>query len=56
MKAYDEAKLKEKLYLIGNPDIKCENKNVVVLPFIPIDKLMTYIVNAKYSVIPLDDF
>ena len=56
LKAYDEAKLKEKLYLIGNPDIKCENKNVVVLPFIPIDKLMTYIVNAKYSVIPLDDF
>ena len=42
--------------MIGNPDIKCENKNVVVLPFIPIDKLMTYIVNAKYSVIPLDDF
>ena len=33
-----------------------KNKNVVVLPFIPIDKLMTYIVNAKYSVIPLDDF
>lgn len=56
LKAYDEAKLKEKLYLIGNPDIKCENKNVVVLPFIPIDKLMTYIVNTKYSVIPLDDF
>ena len=26
------------------------------MPFIPIDKLMTYIVNAKYSVIPLDDF
>lgn len=56
LKAYNAANIKEKLYLIGNPDIKCENKNVVVLPFIPIDELMTYIVNARYSVIPLDDF
>lgn len=56
LKAYDRAKINESLYLIGNPDIKCENPNVKVLPFIPIDKLMTYIVNSKFSVIPLDDF
>ena len=56
LKAYDQAKIKEKLYLIGNPDLKCDNPDVKVLPFIPIDELMTYIANAKFSVIPLDDF
>ena len=49
-------KIKEKLYLIGNPDLKSDNPDVKVMPFIPIDELMTYIVNAKFSVIPLDDF
>ena len=56
LKAYDTSGIKEKLYLIGNPKIKSENPNVKVLPFIPIDELMTYIVNSKFSVIPLDDF
>ena len=56
MEAYDKAKIKEELYLIGNPNIKSENPKVKVLPFIPIEKLMTYIVNSRFSVIPLDDF
>ena len=56
LKAYDISEIKEKLYLIGNPGIKSENPNVKALPFIPIDELMTYIVNSKFSVIPLDDF
>lgn len=56
LKAYAMSGIKEKLYLIGNPNICCNNPNVKVLPFIPIDKLMTYIVNSKFSVIPLDDF
>ena len=56
IKAYNQAKIKEKLYLIGNPDLKCDNPDVKVMPFIPIDELMTYIANAKFSVIPLDDF
>ena len=56
LKAYDKAKIKEDLYLIGNPNITSENSKVKVLPFIPIEELMTYIVNSKFSVIPLDDF
>lgn len=56
LEAYDEAKIKEDLYLIGNPNISSENSKVKVLPFIPIEELMTYIVNSKFSVIPLDDF
>ena len=56
LKAYNESNIDEKLYLIGNPDIKCDNPKVKVLPFIPISELMTYITNAKFSVIPLDDF
>lgn len=56
LKAYDEAEIKEKLVLIGNPNIQCSNKNVIVKPFIQIDELMTYINNCKFSVIPLDDF
>ncbi len=56
LKAYDKAKVKEKLYLIGNPDLKCDNPDVKVMPFIPINELMTYIANARFSVIPLDDF
>jgi len=56
LEAYDKAKIKEELYLIGNPNIKSENPKVKVLPFIPIEKLMTYIVNSRFSVIPLDDF
>ena len=56
LEAYDKAKIKEDLYLIGNPNLKSENPKVKVLPFIPIEKLMTYIVNSKFSVIPLDDF
>lgn len=56
LRAYSAAGIKEKLYLIGNPKIKSENPNIKVIPFIPIDELMTYIVNARFSVIPLDDF
>ncbi|MFR0899717.1 MAG: glycosyltransferase family 4 protein [Anaerobutyricum sp.] len=56
LEAFDRVNIPEKLYLIGNPDIKCNNPKVKVLPFIPIDELMTYIVNSKFSVIPLDDF
>ena len=56
LKAYNESNIDEELYLIGNPDIKCDNPKVKVLPFIPISELMTYITNAKFSVIPLDDF
>ena len=56
LEAFDRVDISEKLYLIGNPNIKCENSKVKVLPFIPIDELMTYIVNSKFSVIPLDDF
>lgn len=47
---------REDLYLIGNPNIKSKNSKVKILPFIPIDVLMTDIVNSKFSVIPLDDF
>ena len=56
LKAYNESNIEEELYLIGNPEINCDNPKVKVLPFIPISELMTYIVNAKFSVIPLDDF
>ena len=56
LEAYDKAKIKEELYLIGNPNLKSENPKVKVLPFIPIEELMTYIVNSRFSVIPLDDF
>ena len=56
LEAYDKAKIKEDLYLIGNPNITSENSKVKILPFIPIEELMTYIVNSKFSVIPLDDF
>ena len=51
LKAYNESNIDEELYLIGKPDIKCENPKVKVLPFIPISELMTYITNAKFSVI-----
>lgn len=56
LEAYNEANIDEELYLIGKPDMKCENPRVKTLPFIPINELMTYIINAKFSVIPLDDF
>lgn len=56
LESFNRVDVPEKLYLIGNPDIKCDNPKVKVLPFIPIDELMTYIVNSKFSVVPLDDF
>lgn len=56
LESFEQSGIDEKLYLIGNPNLKSENSNVKVLPFLPIDKLMSYIVNAKFSVIPLDDF
>lgn len=56
LKAFDIANLSEDLYLIGNPELKCDNSRVKVLPFMPIDDLMNYIINSKYSVIPLGDF
>ncbi|MGJ7437950.1 glycosyltransferase family 4 protein [Streptococcus equinus] len=56
LKAFDIANINEDLYLIGNPSLQCDNPKVKVLPFIPIDDLMEYIKNSKYSVIPLDDF
>lgn len=56
IEAYDHACVSEKLYLVGNPAIKVSNPNIKVLPFIPIDKLMNYIINAKSSIIPLDNF
>lgn len=56
LKAFNNANIPEKLYLIGNPNLVCQNPNVKVLPFIPIDELMSYIINSKFSVIPLDDF
>nr|WCG92792.1 glycosyltransferase [Lactococcus lactis] len=36
LKAFDKIDIPEKLYLIGNPDIKCDNPKVKVLPFIPV--------------------
>lgn len=56
LKAFDRIDIPECLYLIGNPSITCNNPKVKVLPFIPIDELMTYITNSKFSVVPLDDF
>ena len=56
LEAYNKVAIKESLYLIGNPNIKNENPKIKVLPFISIEELMTYIVNSKFSVIPLDDF
>lgn len=56
LEAFGRSDISENLYLIGNPNIKCDNPKIKVLPFIPIDELMTYIVNAKFSVVPLDDF
>lgn len=56
LKAFSQAKIKEKLYLIGNPALECNDPDIKVMPFIPINELMTYITNAKFSVIPLDDF
>ena len=56
LEAYDKAQINEDLYLIGNPNLKSENPKVKVLPFIPIEELMTYIVNSRFSVIPLDNF
>lgn len=56
LKAYNESNIDEELYLIGKSDIKCDNPKVKVLPFMQINELMTYITNAKFSVIPLDDF
>lgn len=56
LEAYEKAEIKEDLYLIGNPNIKSKNYKVKVLAFIPIEELMTYIVNSKYSVIPINNF
>lgn len=56
LKAFDIADISDELYLIGNPSLKCDNKKIKVLPFIPIDDLMGYIMNSRYSVVPLDDF
>lgn len=56
IEAYEVSGIKEKLYLIGNPDLEVQNERIIALPFMSINELMTYVVNAKYSVIPLDDF
>lgn len=56
LEAFNKANIKENLYLIGNPDIKSTNSKVKVFPFIPINELMIYIANARFSVIPLDNF
>lgn len=56
IRAYKKSGIQKKLYLIGNPNLKSDDENVCVLPFIPIDELMEYIYNASFSVIPLDDF
>lgn len=54
--AYEISNIKEKLILIGNDEIKTKNKNIIVLPFIPLNMLMNYLENAKFSIIPLDNF
>lgn len=56
IKAYEKSGIKKKLYLIGNPSLSYENKNIKIIPFIPIEVLMEYIYNAALSVVPLDDF
>lgn len=54
--AYNKANIKEKLYLIGNEKIESDNENIIIIPFIPIEELMGYLANAKFSIIPLDNF
>ena len=54
--AFNKVSISENLYLIGNQNIKCKNSKVKALPFISIDELMTYVVNAKFSIVPLEDF
>ncbi|WP_195955841.1 glycosyltransferase [Clostridium saudiense] len=56
VRAYEQSGIKKKLYLIGNPSLSYDNKNIKVLPFIPIESLMEYIYNSALSIIPLDDF
>lgn len=56
IEAYEKSNIDKKLYLIGNPNLKVENPNIKVLPFIPVEELMNYIYNSSFSVIPLDDF
>lgn len=56
IKAYEKSNIKEKLILIGNDQIKISNKNIKLIPFIPIGELMEYLENAKFSIIPLDNF
>lgn len=52
--AYNKSNQTYKLLLIGNDQIKVNNPNIKILPFIPISKLMQYIYNAKFCVLPLN--
>ncbi len=54
--AYKKSNIQKKLYLIGNSKIQDTDPNIKVVPFVPIDRLMNYIINSSYSVIPLDNF
>lgn len=56
IRAYEESGISQKLLLVGNSKIQTNNPNIKALPFVPIDRLNQLIVNASFSVIPLDDF
>lgn len=51
--AYNKSNQTYKLLIIGNNQIKANNPNIKVLPFISISKLMQYIYSAKFCVLPL---
>ncbi len=44
-----------KLKIIGITNIKTKNKNIEVLPYMPIDELVQELLNCKFVVIPLFD-
>lgn len=56
IKAYNKCNITEKLILIGNDEIQVDNNKIELVPFIPINELMKYLENAKFSILPLDNY
>lgn len=56
IKAYDKSLQKYQLLLIGNDSYHSDNSNIRIMPPVSLEKLMNYISNSEFCVLPLENF
>lgn len=55
LRAYNKLKTEVKLRLVGKSDIRINNNQIEIVPYIPIDSLISQIEQALFCVIPLEN-